>query len=42
MQLFSVGLIELTEDGAYERDGHGIPIETYDTEDIGEFAKVCV
>ena len=42
MQLFSVGLIELTEDGAYERDGYGIPIETYDTEDIGEFAKVCV
>ena len=39
MQLFSVGLIELTEDGAYERDGYGLPIETYDTEDIGEFAK---
>ena len=39
MQLFSVGLIELTEDGAYQRDDYGIPIETYDTEDIGEFAK---
>jgi uncharacterized protein (DUF1800 family) len=40
MQLFSVGLLELTEDGAYERDIYGNPIETYDTYDIGEFAKV--
>ena len=31
MQLFSVGLIELTADGAYELDGVGNPIETYDT-----------
>ena len=23
----------------YERDSYGLPIETYDTEDIGEFAK---
>ena len=34
-----VGLIELTADGTYERDIFGNPIETYDTEDIGEFAK---
>ena len=39
MQLFSVGLVELTADGEYERDRLGNPIETYDTEDIGEFAK---
>lgn len=39
MQLFSIGLVELTEDGSYERDSLGNPIETYDTMDIGEFAK---
>ena len=39
MQLFSVGLIELAEDGTYQRDALGSPIETYNTEDIGEFAK---
>ena len=39
MQLFSVGLIELTDDGQYQLDHLGNPIETYDTEDIGEFAK---
>eukprot|EP00966_Prymnesium_polylepis_P124978 2890368-Prymnesium_polylepis.1 len=31
MQLFSVGLVELTADGAYELDHLGNPIETYDT-----------
>ena len=39
MQLFSVGLIELHDDGSYELDALGNPIETYDTEDIAEFAK---
>ena len=39
MQLFSVGLIELDEDGSKQLDAHGNPIETYSTENIQEFAR---
>ena len=39
MQLFSVGLIELGEDGSKQLDAHGNPIETYSTENIQEFAR---
>ena len=38
-ELSDVGLIELTDDGGYQLDSFGNPIETYDTNDIGEFAK---
>ena len=32
-------MIELADDWSHEYDGYGNPLETYDTEDIGEFAK---
>ncbi|MEN7341860.1 MAG: DUF1800 domain-containing protein [Pseudomonadota bacterium] len=40
MQLFSIGLFELNEDGSRKRDSNGDAIPTYDNTDIGEFAKV--
>lgn len=40
MQLFSIGLIELNQDGSYKIDGQGKPISTYDNNDIKEFAKI--
>lgn len=40
MQLFSIGLFELNNDGTRKLDGGGDPIPTYDNEDIQEFAKV--
>ncbi len=40
MQLFSIGLFELNNDGSRKLDGGGEPIATYDNEDIAEFAKV--
>ncbi|MEM9727948.1 MAG: DUF1800 domain-containing protein [Myxococcota bacterium] len=40
MQLFSIGLFELNNDGSEKLDGEGMPIPTYDNEDIREFAKV--
>ena len=39
MQLFSIGLVEMEEDGSYQLDAHGDPIETYTTENIQEFAR---
>ena len=40
MQLFSVGLEELNDDGSVIKDGAGDPIPTYDQNTIKEFAKV--
>ncbi|MEM8891578.1 MAG: DUF1800 family protein [Bacteroidota bacterium] len=40
MQLFSIGLYELNEDGSHKLDGNGNSIPTYDNEDIREYAKV--
>jgi len=40
MQLFSIGLYELNNDGSRKLDGSGNPIPTYDNGDIGEFAKI--
>ncbi len=39
MQLFSIGLFELNDDGSLRLDG-GKPIPTYDNDDIREFARV--
>ena len=39
MQLFTIGLYELEEDGTFVTDSYGIVQETYDTTDIQEFAK---
>lgn len=40
MQLFSIGLYELNEDGSRKKDNNGNNIPTYDQEDITELAKV--
>ena len=40
MQLFTIGLYELNQDGSYILDGNGNRIPTYDNNDIKEFAKV--
>jgi uncharacterized protein (DUF1800 family) len=40
MQLFTIGLFELNQDGSLVIDANGNPIPTYDNSDIGEFAKV--
>jgi uncharacterized protein (DUF1800 family) len=40
MQLFSIGLEELREDGTPLTDGLGNPIPTYDQDDIKEMARV--
>ncbi|WOD43616.1 DUF1800 domain-containing protein [Hwangdonia lutea] len=40
MQLFSIGLYELNQDGSYVLDGEGNRVPTYDNNDIKEFAKV--
>jgi uncharacterized protein (DUF1800 family) len=40
MQLFSIGLYELNDDGTRQRDANGELIPTYDNDDIREFAKV--
>jgi len=40
MQLFSVGLNELNADGSEILDVNGMPVPTYDQNDIKEFAKV--
>jgi uncharacterized protein (DUF1800 family) len=40
MQLFSIGLWELNQDGTRELDGNNQPIPTYDNEDISNFARV--
>ncbi len=40
MQLFTIGLFELNQDGSLVLDANDNPIPTYDNTDIGEFAKV--
>jgi len=40
MQLFSIGLFELNQDGTRQLDELGRPIPTYDNNDIKEFAKI--
>lgn len=40
MQLFSIGLFELNQDGTLKLDGSGNTIPTYNNEDIKEFAKI--
>ena len=40
MQLFSIGLWELNQDGTRKLDSLGNPIPTYDNHDISQFARV--
>lgn len=40
MQLFSIGLFKLNQDGTRQLDELGSPIPTYDNNDIKEFAKI--
>lgn len=40
MQLFSIGLFELNQDGTHKLDGQGNSIPTYSNAQITEFAKV--
>ena len=40
MQLFTIGLYELNQDGSIKTDENGVPIPTYDNDDITEFAKI--
>lgn len=40
MQLFTIGLYELNNDGSRKKDNEGKDIPTYDNEDIAELAKV--
>ena len=39
MQLFSIGLYELNNDGSYKLDGSNQPISTYENDTIQEFAR---
>ena len=40
MQLFTIGLFELNDDGTIQYDENELPIPTYDNDDIHELAKV--
>ena len=40
MQLFSINLVELNQDGTPILDAQGKPVPTYDQSDISEFARV--
>jgi uncharacterized protein (DUF1800 family) len=40
MQLFTIGLYQLNNDGTYKRDGNGKLIETYTNTDVSALAKV--
>ena len=40
MQLFSIGLFELNQDGTRKKDSNGRDIPTYNNDDIKEFAKI--
>jgi len=40
MQLFSIGLVLRHPDGSLKLDGNGLPIPTYDQEDIRQLARV--
>ncbi|MFZ1704962.1 MAG: DUF1800 domain-containing protein [Saprospiraceae bacterium] len=40
MQLFTIGLLQLNQDGTPILDGNGVPIPTYTNDDIVELSKV--
>lgn len=40
MQLFTLGINELNIDGSYVLDSFGLPVPTYDNDDIAEFSKI--
>ena len=40
LQLFSIGLFMLNQDGTLQRDGSGNPIPTYDQDTVNNFTKV--
>ena len=40
MQLFTVGLTKLNNDGTPVRDENGVPVQTYTNNEITEYAKV--
>ena len=40
MQLFTIGLSELNQNGSYVLDGNGERVPTYNNDDIKEFAKI--
>jgi uncharacterized protein (DUF1800 family) len=40
MQLFSIGLYQLNADGTYVTDGTGRPLESYNNDNISQFARV--
>lgn len=40
LQLFSIGLFELNNNGTEKKDANGMSIPTYDNDDIGNLAKV--
>ena len=40
MQLFTIGLFLLNDDGSYQLDGNNEPIPSYDNSHITEFAKI--
>jgi uncharacterized protein (DUF1800 family) len=40
LQLFSIGLFMLNQDGTLQRDGNGNPIPTYDQTTVNNFTKV--
>ena len=40
MQLFTIGLLRLNNDGTVKKSADGIPLETYTNEDIFTFARV--
>ena len=40
LQLFSIGLFMLNQDGTLQRDANGEPIETYDQATVNNFTKV--
>lgn len=40
MQLFSIGLVQRRMDGAVQVNGTGIPLQTYDNDDIQNLARV--
>jgi uncharacterized protein (DUF1800 family) len=40
MQLFSIGVIKLNQDGSVKKDSAGRPIETYQQRDVADLARV--
>ena len=40
MQLFTIGLVKLRQDGTLVRDAAGQPIQTYDNDDIMTFSRI--